>query len=364
MRTLKVITVTLASLGFLGLAGCSSNIKPASQSVGNIKDNQNAVYAPAVNTDKVQTKVVHQYIPVPVPGQLMPDPGSSTQSVTVATPNVKASTVSTKKTKSAPQDSQSAVDSANKKATRLPMVHDFFNAMMTYNFMPGAMYTIYAAPLRLTDIALQQGEKIISIAAGDTLRWQISQTYSGAGETLRQHVIVKPNSAGLNNTMLITTNRRVYHLILMSTKNNTYMVSVRWHYADSPLTFVSSQSQGYGSDAMGASPSSTGGSPFQLDLARLNFGYAFGMLKGHKPSWYPTRVFNDGRQTFIEFPKNFYRSDLPVLYVSQNGSKYGTMVNWRLKGHYMIIDQVIQKARLQSGVKSKDNQIIVQIQQS
>lgn len=358
MKFFKHVSIALVSTSVLALTACSSNIKPVSQSVNSIKGNPNAVYAPAVNSDKVQTKVVHQYVPVPVAGQLMETP-SSTQSVSINSPKTQHSQAVI--TKPTAQSDQQLVQQANKKATRNPKIHSFFNAMMTYNYMPGAMYTVYCAPLRLTDVALQQGEKIISIAAGDTLRWQISQTYSGQGSTLRQHVILKPNSSDLHNSVLITTNRRVYHLVLVSTKNNTYMVSVNWHYENSPLTFVSNESQGYGNGMPGSSAATTG-SPFQLDLARLNFNYEFGMLKGNKPSWYPTRIFNDGRQTFIEFPKHFYRTNLPVLYVAGNDHKYGTMVNWRLKGRYMIVDTVLTKARLQTGVKSKKDQTIIQIQ--
>lgn len=362
MNVLKQTATVIAVLGLLGLTGCASNLKPASQSVGNMQSDNNAVYAPATDSSKVRTQIVHQYVPVPVPGQLMEAP-SDTQSVSVNAPTqTQQSTKKAAPTKVTSADLEKTVQSANQKATQDPHVRDFFNAMMTYNFMPGAMYTIYAAPLKLTDIALQQGEKIISIAAGDTLRWQISQTYSGEGATLRQHVVVKPNQPGLTNTILITTNRRVYHLVLVSTDNDTYMVSVNWHYANSPLTFISTESQGYGADGVAPGSAATLGSPFQIDLSRMNFNYEFGMVKGDKPSWYPVRVFNDGRQTFIEFPKHFYQTDMPVLYVANNSKTYGTMVNWRIKGRYMIVDQVIQKARLQSGVKSKKNQVIVQIQ--
>lgn len=367
MKVLKQTATVMVIAGLLGLTGCASNLKPASQSVGSMDSGKDVVYAPANNSAKNPPKVVHQYVPVPVPGQLMQKP--STQSVSVNAPQTastssstsKAQSTSTTAKKPTTADLEKTVQSANTKATQHPHVRDFFNAMMTYDFMPGAMYTIYTAPLRLTDIALQQGEKIISIAAGDTLRWQISQTYSGQADTLRQHVIVKPNQPGLKNTILITTNRRVYHLVLVSTDNNTYMVSVKWHYADSPLTFVSNQSQGYGSDGIATMPAGTGGSPFKLDLSKIDFNYVYGMVKGDKPSWYPVRVFNDGRQTFIEFPKHFYQTNMPVLYVATNSKEYGTMVNWRIKGRYMIVDQVIQNARLQSGVKSKKNQVIVQI---
>ncbi len=361
-------------LGILGLglliSSCSNNLKPASQSVNNLSYDSSANYQPVPNQTNQAANTQKQVITeiIPIPGQLMPLPSNSNNSnnshintVNLALPAAPAQTPAP-----APaQTPQQLVSSMNQAATQTPAQGDFFNAMMTYEFMPGAVYTIYCAPLNLTDVALEPGEKIISIAAGDTLRWQVTQTYSGAVGNLSQHIILKPNSPNLSNSLLITTDHRVYHLILKSLSNNSYMVAVNWHYQSSPLTFVSDQAQGYTDPATGAaiSPASTG-SPFQLDLANLDFNYQFGTVKGDKPSWYPTRVFNDGRQTFIEFPTDFYNSDLPVLYLQTGTKSYGTMFNWRLKGRYMIIDAVVQNARLESGVVSKNDQVIVQISHS
>lgn len=360
IRSLKTSPVLAGFLGvaIMALSGCGSNLKPVSQSVNNLSYDPNAPYVQANQASTVTAQVV-------------PATPSNINSVTVAPPAPAASapnkpaapTVQTAQTAQTPQTPQQIVASMNQQATQLPAQSNFFNSTMTYDFSAGSIYTVYCAPLNLTDIALQSGEKIISIAAGDTLRWQISQTYSGSLATgLTQHILVKPNSPNLTNSLFITTDHRVYHLMLQSVDQKSYMVSVNFHYESDPLTFVNNQDQGYNSNnGAAAAPTS---SPFQLDLSRLDFNYQFGTVKGDKPSWYPTRVFNDGRQTFIEFPADFYNSDLPVLYVATTPKTYGTMMNWRLKGRYMVIDGVIQNARLESGVSSKDDQVIVQIQHS
>ena len=349
--------VGLVGFSVLALAGCSTShsLKPVSQSVNNLSYDSKADYAPTNNTATPKTAVVAQLVPAPAVNSVSVTPPTPVS--TVVTPPAAPTPVSD--AASAPvQTPQQVVASQNQAATQVPVKNEFFNASMTYDYQPGAVYTIYCAALNLTDITLGTGEKIISIAAGDTLRWQLSQTYSGSGAGLMQHIVVKPNSPGLNNTLLITTDQRVYHLVLKTVDSSSYMVEVNWHYQADPMMFVSNQAQGY-SDT-GAASGSTG-SPFQLDLAQLDFSYEFGTVTGSKPSWYPTRVFNDGRQTFIEFPADFYNSDLPVLYISTTDKTYGTMVNWRLKGRYMIVDAVLQKARLESGVASKENQTIVQI---
>ena len=62
----------------------------------------------------------------------------------------------------------------------------FINAVQVYPFSDGALYQVYAAPGQITDIALQEGEQLVGsgpVAAGDTVRWIIGDTESGAGPT-------------------------------------------------------------------------------------------------------------------------------------------------------------------------------------
>ena len=332
---MKVGLIAFLSSSCIALSACASQGDTPfnGQTTANATP---AVYVEASDVAKQQAQPI-QYVPVPVPGQLMPVP-------TTTAKNTTPSFTSPAK----------AVDYANQEATEQPTSSNFFNAMMTYDYMPGALYTIYTAPLHITDITLAPGEKLISEAAGDTLRWQVAQTYSGQGSDLAQHILVKPSQPGLTNTMVITTDQRVYHLILQSTPES-YMASVQWNYDSSMVNFNS---------ANATNPSGLGASQDNnpdVDLNALNFNYQLGVVTGNKPAWYPVRVFNDGRQTYIELPHNYAATQLPVLFVADDNGKYGTMINWRYRAPYMIADTVIQTARLQTGVKSTGD-TIVQIQ--
>ncbi|MCX7122111.1 MAG: P-type conjugative transfer protein TrbG [Gammaproteobacteria bacterium] len=303
----------------------------------NLGQNSPAVYVQA-NPPGTVKQIITQYVPVPMPGQLMPEPSPTTLAKTPAFSSPTA-----------------AVDYANQQATAQPTSSGFFNSMMTYNYTDGSLYTIYCAPLKITDVALQPGEKLISEAAGDTLRWQIAQTYSGSGDTLTQHILIKPNQSGLNNTVIITTDQRVYHLVLQST-DSSYMAAVNWNYPNNMVTYASSNASPL-SNPFANAPSN---SP-SIDLNKLDFNYAYSLSEGSKPDWYPVRIFNDGRQTYIQLPATYTAAQMPVLYVADNNGNYGTMVNWRYRSPYIITDVVLQKARLQTGVE-KTGQTIVQIQ--
>ena len=108
------------------------------------------------------------------------------------------------------------VAAANKAALREPASAGFVGAVQVYPYNDGSLYRLYAAPERITDIALQPGETITSVAAGDTVRWTVGDTTSGSGAEQRMHIFVKPFSAGLRTNLVITTSRRVYHLALES----------------------------------------------------------------------------------------------------------------------------------------------------
>ena len=84
--------------------------------------------------------------------------------------------------------------------------------MQVYPWSEGALYRLYTAPGEVSDIALQAGENLVSVAAGDTARWVIGDTASGSGAARRTHVLVKPSAAGLSTNLVIATDRRVYHV--------------------------------------------------------------------------------------------------------------------------------------------------------
>ena len=109
-----------------------------------------------------------------------------------------------------------------------PVRDGFINAVQVYPFSGGALYQVYAAPGQVTDVALQEGEQLVGsgpVAAGDTVRWIIGDTESGAGATKRVHILVKPTRPDLITNLVVNTDRRTYLLELRSTPA-TYMASV------------------------------------------------------------------------------------------------------------------------------------------
>jgi type IV secretory pathway VirB9-like protein len=62
------------------------------------------------------------------------------------------------------------------------------------------------------------------------------------------------------------------------------------------------------------------------------------------------RAFDDGRQVFIGFPTGISQGELPPLWVI-GAEGDGQLVNYRVKGSYMIVDRLFAAAELKFGEK-------------
>ncbi len=226
---------------------------------------------------------------------------------------------------------------ANRAATIEPTAQGFINAVQVYPFTDGAIYRVITAPERVTDIALQPGETLVAVASGDTVRWVIGDTTSGSGTEKRTHILVKPFSAGLSTNLVITTDRRSYHIALTSGMT-TAMAALSWTYPQDAL--IALKRAAAATEA--AAPVAVG-----IEVERLHFNYA---VSGDRPAWRPFRAFDDGRQTFIEFPATLAVGEAPPIFlVDEKGE--AQLVNYRVKGRFYVVDRIFDVAELRLGKK-------------
>ncbi|KTT71208.1 P-type conjugative transfer protein TrbG [Sphingomonas sanguinis] len=231
------------------------------------------------------------------------------------------------------------VRSATRNATVEPAANGFVSGAQVYPFSDGTIYQVYTAPGLVTDIALQPGETLVAVASGDTARWVIGDTTSGSGDDKQTHVLVKPVSAGLLTNLVITTDRRAYHLRLAST-TATALSSLRWTYPQDELLAVRRKAEA----AQAAAPVATG-----LAIEQLHFNYA---ISGDRPPWRPLRVFDDGTRTYVEFPASLANGDAPPLFVVGPNGKV-ELVNYRLRDRFYVVDRIFDAAELRLGLKKQ-----------
>lgn len=231
------------------------------------------------------------------------------------------------------------VATANRAATQQPTAQAFVNAVQVYPFSDGTIYQVYTAPGAVTDIALQPGENLIAVAAGDTVRWVIGDTTSGAGADKRTHILAKPFASGLATNLIITTDRRSYHLQLTAT-SRTAMAALSWTYPADQLIALRRAAE----QAAAAAPVSEG-----LTVDNLHFNYT---VSGDQPAWRPLRAFDDGRQTFIEFPASIAVGEAPPLFIVGPTGE-AELVNYRVRGRYYVVDRIFDAAELRLGTRKQ-----------
>ncbi len=245
-------------------------------------------------------------------------------------------------------DPTADVSKANTAARVQPSADGFANADQVYPYTDGSLFEVYTTVGKVTDIALQPGEKLVGagpVAAGDTARWIIGDTESGAGETRQVHILVKPAQSKLSTNLVINTDRRTYHIELQAF-GSAYMAAVSWRYPQDELIAFQHRAEAERAQA----PVAQG-----LDPSHLNFAYK---VDGDNVPWKPVIAFDDGRQVFIELPASISTTDLPPLFVL-GPSGAAELVNYRVKDNYFIVDRLFDAAELRLG--DKKSQKVVRI---
>ena len=111
-------------------------------------------------------------------------------------------------------------------------------------FLYGATQpSIVCAVLQVCDVELQPGEQVNSIHLGDTARWTVEPAVTGHGGNEVQHLIIKPMDSGLETSLMVTTDRRTYHLRLRSHRTE-YMPRVAFTYPDEAMAKWEAMRQG------------------------------------------------------------------------------------------------------------------------
>ncbi|MCH9751619.1 MAG: P-type conjugative transfer protein TrbG [Alphaproteobacteria bacterium] len=279
---------------------------------------------PLEDETEYPARIIETAVPLPLPGQMK-------AIETVSSPRVSP---------------RQAIREGREGALIEPSVDGYVNAIQVYPYTEGALYRLYASPGQVSDVALQPGEELVSVSAGDTVRWVVGDTISGSGTTARAHVLVKPISSGIRTNLMIATNRRTYHLELESVDGG-YMAALSWRYPTDELAGLTARNER-------AIARDSGSIERGLVLEGLNFDYR---MSGDSPAWKPVRVFDDGRQVFIQMPDNIMATDLPPLFVlGEDGD--AELVNYRVRSNYYVVDRLFRAAELRLGER---NQTVVRI---
>jgi P-type conjugative transfer protein TrbG len=214
--------------------------------------------------------------------------------------------------------------------------------------------SIVCAVLQVCDVELQAGEQVNSIHLGDTARWTVEPAITGSGPSEVQHLIIKPMDVGLQTSLIVTTNRRTYHLRLRSHRTE-FMPRVAFTYLDDAMAKWDAIKIRESKEKQTRTIPQTG-----EYLGDLSFAYDV----AGSAAWKPVRVYNDGVKTIIQMPSTMQQTEAPALLVVRKEGGVFTeeetvMVNYRVQGDRYIVDTVFDKAVLIAGVGRSQDRVTI-----
>jgi len=229
------------------------------------------------------------------------------------------------------------------------------NGVVTYRF--GVQQpSVVCAVLQVCDVALQAGEQVNSINLGDTARWTIEPAITGSGDSEVQHLIIKPMDVGLETSLVVTTNRRAYHIRLRSHRTK-YMPQVAFSYPDEEQAQWDLNRNKTVKERQDKTLPQTGEYLGDLD-------FAYEITPNRAIAWTPVRVFNDKQKTIIQMPEAMAQSEAPtLLVVRREGGVFEddetVQVNYRIQGNRYIVDSVFDSAILIVGVGDHQDAVAI-----
>ncbi len=194
-------------------------------------------------------------------------------------------------------------------------------------------FTINVEVLKFAAIQLEKGEVVPDghIFLGDN-RWAIASAQTGEGDDIRKILIVKPMQENIPTTLGIATTKRMYNLNIDSDPKKEYHHNVKFNYPgkkSAPEVNKPVFAKLHLPGLQGRQKTEKEDPPKANDL---NFDYSYTCQIGFKSKeckykWTPKHIFDDGKKTFIYFPKNIKARSLPVLYALNENERQ--IINYR-----------------------------------
>ncbi|WP_092401509.1 MULTISPECIES: TrbG/VirB9 family P-type conjugative transfer protein [Candidatus Ichthyocystis] len=224
-------------------------------------------------------------------------------------------------------------------------------AIAIFNYQEDKTYVVYTHVGIMTNVSFQPDESLIGLFLSDTSRW-IHAVSQG-----KQDLFFKPTQGGLINPITILTNKRRYHVWLVSVDddNHYWYHRVSWRLLQNGNIGVSGSINEFSSIEVGSASflNNHGGrvgienSLTQIDLDHLNFGYSVHSSSPSVP-FVPDVVFDDGVHMWIRMPDGV--KDWPALFVSDIDGKF-SVDEYVIKGRYYKVAHVHYCVLLKLGDK-------------
>ena len=213
--------------------------------------------------------------------------------------------------------------------------------------------TIRCQQLLVTDMELEPGEHVTTPLLGDSERWKVTSSTSGADTP---HVLIKPTSdESLKTNVVLTTDRRTYRLTLVGNVGSPH-THVQFYYPHDTLQRFADARAAHAM-AVERQQRATQQQEQEQETVSVprNMHYR---VRGPDVSWKPTSVFDDGTRVFLLMPPGFRTTTAPVLYAVRNGAE--EQLNYTIRDSYFVVENLFEEAVLLTDVGSNQRRVTIE----
>lgn len=184
-----------------------------------------------------------------------------------------------------------------------------------------------------SSIIFENDEIIDTVSMGVSTGWQLSPSGN--------RLFIKPIEDNAETNATIITNKRVYHFKFYAREAKNIddpeiAYEVRFQYPEKDLIIINNNTN---SDDALINDSEI---PDIETATNLNFDYTLSGSDYIKP----IKVFDDGRFTYLQFSNS--NAELPAIFLVDSEG-YEALINFRVRGDYVIIERVASKFTLRNG---------------
>jgi type IV secretion system protein VirB9 len=198
-------------------------------------------------------------------------------------------------------------------------------------YEPASVVVVHGQPGVESTIAFADDERIENVAVGDSAKWQVTPNKRA------NLLFVKPAGLRARSNMTVVTDQHTYLFDLVS-GGAAPVYMLRFTYAAKPRVAAPAPIVPAVAMTPVAPPIA---SPPPPNPADLNFAWTSAGDKAILPS----RTFDDGRSTFLSWPKD---AALPAVLTRTTSGQEGP-VNFTVQGDYLVVDGVPPQLILRAG---------------
>lgn len=209
------------------------------------------------------------------------------------------------------------------------------NINTTYFYHENDSYKVITRAGYITTIILNPDENLIHAEIGDATRWSVQTYYTGTSKGMAPAVSIKPFIPELRTNLVLSTDKRMYNIVLEANMN-TYSPVIAFEYpqdielANAKKDFLKSQER-------------------KVNLNNINFDYSW--KKNNKAPFTPETVYDDGETTYILMPERVKVTQIPTLFIRDEQTGEAASVRHRYDPNTRLytVDRLLEQAILKYG---------------